>query len=166
MSLISKKGRYSAFGIGFSWVQNSTDIRAHKGRILDQRWEVDTKLFSPKMVLRFLLILWSVENTSELGCGSSALKVLFCKDGEKPGLHMKARASAQGLLAISSARCYLHLTLYNRWPLFNWPGIPRNFRVLRSNNCSCTRHPAPTTNRRTLTVHLEAVYLWSDVWIR
>ena len=34
-----------------------TDFSFHllKGKILDQRWEVDTKLFSPKMVLRFLL---------------------------------------------------------------------------------------------------------------
>ena len=35
-----------------------TDFSFHllKGRILDQRWEVDTQLFSPKMVLRFLIL--------------------------------------------------------------------------------------------------------------
>ena len=65
--------------------------------ILDQHWKVDTRLFHqiwpcPGLSATFL-ISYTHFPESQLDCGSSKLKLLFCKDGKKYNLHMKAKAS-------------------------------------------------------------------------
>ena len=65
--------------------------------ILDQYWKVDTRLFHqiwpcPGLSATFL-ISYTHFPESQLDCGSSKLKLLFCKDGKKYNLHMKAKAS-------------------------------------------------------------------------